>query len=1201
MHKIKHSLDKLIKLKPSLVELLTMASLVLFFVKQWLNPFPQYGGDWHYVFLDRIKENLRLPQLWDLAENYGGNNAARISLNLLDGMQSILTTAFGFNFKLTEIILWFIPFLVFGLLGSFLLAKKLFKSRIAAAVAAFFYTINTYTLTLFAEAGHINILVAYSTIPFIVYSLILVLEQPKFKHIFFYLIFLSICFSYDLRIAYVSIFAQLVFVIYYLVAHHSKRYLLSRSKAFVLTVLTFILINLFWIVPIIITPKDNIIAQGYDKPFWVYNLSYQNFWNGIFPQHPFWNYNGISYFHINNIQPEFYILTAVLILGITLARRHKQKALLVPLFTIWFLGTMLVSGSNAPFGPLYIWLFEHFPGFFMFREPQKFYALVFLPYSLLLGLAVERIGSRLSKKSYILNVVFKIALTALFIATLWPAFAGKLNHNFISRDVPLYAQEITDLNTQNKEFYRTLWIPQFSKAAYKTDQNPRLDYGMAFDTFFPNTTDADKAFDYINTAEFEYLLQKSSVRYIVLTEEEEVSKWFKADDYKKMKSALDQSKYLKKIDSQDYSIYEYKGYSEFVYATDNALITNYTFLDDKSLNKLELKPKQTILSTIDLNNYEVFQKSSVYLNLNDINHIKTIEPGKFTSSNDLKLNSSAQIYKLSGYNYYNVSVNKDQLVFTPVADAVNEQNNSGTLTLELKTAFAFDPKMSYILAIGDQQYKLSDKIENVMIANDLHDEIKIYQQDTSILHEDFSTSKVLNIGNCRNENHKTLEENGILYKYQDNALKLSANTNLACIFFDFNTTNETKLIELSIDYKNYTGDLPQLCFYNYTLDKCTVKESLYDAVKDKFQTSTYRLPLLDNQTKYGLYIYADGGSQKTENYYDNILISGYKLALDTKLTTQKTGATQQAGVYNYDSQPTLTITHPIISPLIIPNNSFEDNINYAANVKDCNNADKSDLNTNAIKAQQVSPGTDSQSALALSGKNHMACYDLLLGKLSKNYQYIFTLDYFANLNTMTRICIFNTETQKCEENKVYAITNNWENVKFTFTPSQNSYYQIYLYSFSTNSDGNYYQSNFDNLQLYRLPKDFINSYLLFSDNTKGQKTQVPDLTYEVISPTEIKVNVRHAVNPYFLNLSTTYSSGWNITSSSAPFSATHLKSNTYMNSWLINTTGDYTINISFSNQKWENLAIFISISVFSAISLILILQALERPKSAKEV
>ena len=35
-----------------------MASILLFFVQQWIKPFAQYGGDWHYVFLDTLSRGI---------------------------------------------------------------------------------------------------------------------------------------------------------------------------------------------------------------------------------------------------------------------------------------------------------------------------------------------------------------------------------------------------------------------------------------------------------------------------------------------------------------------------------------------------------------------------------------------------------------------------------------------------------------------------------------------------------------------------------------------------------------------------------------------------------------------------------------------------------------------------------------------------------------------------------------------------------------------------------------------------------------------------------------------------------------------------------------------------------------------------------------------------------------------------------------
>ena len=55
------------------------------------------------------------------------------------------------------------------------------------------------------------------------------------------------------------------------------------------------------------------------------------------------------------------------------------------------LGVFLAKGSNEPFGQIYIWLFEHIPGFVMFRDPTKWYMLIAVSYSVLIPYSIYKI------------------------------------------------------------------------------------------------------------------------------------------------------------------------------------------------------------------------------------------------------------------------------------------------------------------------------------------------------------------------------------------------------------------------------------------------------------------------------------------------------------------------------------------------------------------------------------------------------------------------------------------------------------------------------------------------------------------------------------------------------------------------------------------------------------------------------------------
>jgi hypothetical protein len=1213
MSKLNTALKKIIEKRPGLINLLTLASIFLLFVRNWLSPQPQYGGDWHYIFTKRIIENLHLPNLWSFAENLGSSNAGKVGLNMLDALQSYLYDLFGFEFKQSEIILWFAPYLFFSTVGMYLLSQKFFKSKLATSIAVFFYTFNTYTLTIFSDAGHSNILVSYSLLPFVLVSLFNLFEKPNLSKAIIYVLFFSLTFIYDFRIGYIGSFIQAIFIIRELIFNRKNKYWVDNIIWLYISMAMFIIVNVFWILPIIITPKDSILLEGYDKAIWVYRLSFQTIFNGIFPQHPFWGGDGVSYFVTNPISPIFVILTILLVIGIVITARSATKSVkgnVILLTVLWIAGSIMISGSNFPFGSIYIWLFEHFPGFFMFREPQKFYILVLLPYSLLLGYSINAIFIYLKKQEAVLPQVFKYVVLIILTFSIFPAFQGLLNNNAVNRDIPPYANKIAELNDSTDEFYRVLWIPQLSKASYQTESHPRLDYESNFKTFFGPNEDIDTMIDFIGKDEFEYFLQKTSSKYVVITEESEISKWYKAEQYERILKYLDSAKFLTKLDATDVNIYEYKKYDTLIYATDNAMLTNYNFLNETPLNKFNLDSNQIILDSEKIEEVNVIENSSAFLNMNSMSSIDTVQKGVFTSDFFSTLSTNSQIKKLTTFTYYSMSFirnsdGKFNIIFTPISEKINGVNSTSQTNLSINTSLQINTSNNYLITIANQTIYIKGSditngkvFTNIPINNDLKDEISIYVQKDSIIANDFSKQQTLDLGDCRNENHTTLEQNGIAYLYENQSVKVSAKTHQACLLFPFKLNKEIDKYSILLDYKNIRGDKPQICIYDETTSKCVVKESLLDANANNFSTVNYILNTRKEDSKFGLYIYTDAQNERAENIFDNLYVSGFVLQDKRNLINSVASDTQSQSTYSYNPLDQLTIENPLIDVIPVDNKSFEALIKYQDLVKDCNNVNKTNLSENMITGEQVNDSTDGQFGLKLSGINHIACINLSLGKLSEKYQYIFNIDFKSAAETITRVCIFNSSTQICEVNKVYDTNISWINKKITFTPNFDSNYEVYLYSYHTKGDANPYFTILDNLNLFQLPKDFIDSYLLVAKD-KPQTNSYPDIKYTFISPTKLTVDVKNAVAPYFLNFSTTFSEGWQITSTENIQPLAHIKSNSYMNTWLIDKTGNYQLIIEFKNQKISDIATLIS-TIFSIVLIAYVVGSKIKPKKHKQ-
>ena len=105
----------------------------------------------------------------------------------------------------------------------------------------------------------------------------------------------------------------------------------------------------------------------------------------------------------------------------------------------------------------------------------------------------------------------------------------------------------------------------------------------------------------------------------------------------------------------------------------------------------------------------------------------------------------------------------------------------------------------------------------------------------------------------------------------------------------------------------------------------------------------------------------------------------------------------------------------------------------------------------------------------------------------------------------------------------------------------------------------------------------------------------PTVTFNQVSPTEIKVSVRQASRPFLLKLAQAYNPFWKISIDGVGADqppVPHLELDGYANGWYLDRTGDYDLTLKYSLQDYFRGAIIISL----AISLFAIIYGLVRSK-----
>lgn len=486
-------------------------SVVIFLYRNFFLPLPMSSGDWLYLYPEAIKQSVPLFS-WDPYLNGGMGNSVLDRLWLDVYARFVLEAANIIPWHFFEKLFWFIPYISLTFLSAFMLAKKV---GIASPwISGLIYSTNSYIL-LAISGGQLGIMAAYSILPFVVLQLLNLIETQSLKRLLLFSLPLAFLIMLDLRVGYIFLVIQAVvsMVILFL----SKNLFLKLLPFFLSSIVIVLLIHSYWIFPIIFTgnnPVDN-LSDAHTSIDAVNFFSFAKFENAISLLHPYWPENifGKTEF----LRPEFLLVPILALMGLIGIKREnkKKRSTLLTFALLAIIGVFLAKGSNEPFGIVYQFIFQLFPGFVMFRDPSKWYILVALSYSILIPYSLYNISQKINfKKLQITFTVVALIFLGVWCFLIRESLFGNVKGTFASAGIPIEYQKLYEYIKNDKSFYRTFWIPGAPTYGYTSINNPAIHANYFYNIFSPIEI-AEK----LNSAEAENLLRESSVRYVIIPED----------------------------------------------------------------------------------------------------------------------------------------------------------------------------------------------------------------------------------------------------------------------------------------------------------------------------------------------------------------------------------------------------------------------------------------------------------------------------------------------------------------------------------------------------------------------------------------------------------------------------------------------------------------------------------------------------------
>lgn len=553
------------KIKQHLLPIGILIFISLFVHHIWFfNLSPITYGDWLVDSLEKTRGYFSWPNIWFSDSGLGGLNFGVSFWPFLFISGALAKLNVDINLIERLVYLWPIALLI--PISMYLLSYYIFRSKIAAFISALVFEFNTYIIIL--KGGHLTLLMAMTLTPAFLLFFIKTLNEKKLLHVLITSFFGFIISFYEFRIFYLVCWLTFFYTIYHLI-------IIEKIKNF----RQIIKIAFFSGVPIILILLLNayfLLGMYGSKSLVGNSIFNRTLFGGWYIKltktmaifHFGWNGGKMIPWKIEPMQWQFFLVPILAFLGSVVGKKNK----FVPFFTfIGLLGIFLTKQNTPPFPDIYQWLFDHVPGFNAFRESGKFFLYITISYSILIGTFIDWLWQKAKNKKQIAIAFSLTVLTSLlFLWNTKPLITGEFGTLFVRREIPNDYLVVKDFLSKQKEYFRTLWIPQPSRWSFRLNNIPLMSYGsLSNGDWLPFTGLINK----INMRNFaNQLFDLTSIKYVFIPLEDKANDDNFFQDMGKRRVFIDQIDklpYLKKISigTKEIIAYENKDYRPHIYLT----------------------------------------------------------------------------------------------------------------------------------------------------------------------------------------------------------------------------------------------------------------------------------------------------------------------------------------------------------------------------------------------------------------------------------------------------------------------------------------------------------------------------------------------------------------------------------------------------------------------------------------------------------
>ncbi|MGB4758468.1 MAG: hypothetical protein WBP26_00245 [Candidatus Saccharimonadales bacterium] len=1187
--------------------LLLLACGVLIYWR-WFNFAIFSYGDWYYRFVPNLVELLQ-PTIWFNSIGIGTINELAWRSPLDFAFAIFSQVGAGLNVSEKFFIMW--PLAMLSLVAPYLLVVQLVKNKAAAFLAALFYATNTYFLTINSQ-GHQLLVLGFNLLTLALAVFLKGLADNKLVYFILTALLLFMAGASDFRVWYIGMFLIIAFLIFF----WPKEIYQKEKKKFATNLLLFFGIIFGLELYSLVSLGMSFSSQSGEAILGrsLFGSQYWNLPSAMTLDHPFWTGQDTSWFQVHPVNIYYWLIPLIAFSAFLIVKLKNKMVLFFG--TMAVLGILLSKQISEPLANIYPFLFENFPGFSAFREATKFYYLILIGYMALIAIVFAKLyekKAQLKPKQKLALHALTLAVVSLCIFNALPYITGSIQKITSPRQVPFdYALLEKQLSqTEQKEYFKTLWVPAQSRWSYYDTNHPRITAAnlMSIDASVKGRridvpTQRD-ILDLIESKKFKDYLHAASVKYVVVPIRDIANQndfyAFYGDSRQPYVNALSAVPTLKKVEAfKDLAVFENLQYTKGAYAFNNLYKLNVT--------------SSAFDSTYD------FLSSAIENNPNFTTEVSPSSPSAevddvFSDLQPKELEGERIMRNVPGNSTIYLNHSKANYSYTVSGNTLNlQKTNFKTLTtnstLEIQ---ANDP-----LTISSTT--LSNTNSYYLLANNKLSPIDPAEQARNFGKIDGS-AKIVSVNNQNLLKNGSFEEGPWQQSvsdcdaYDDNpSLKMNLNTtggSQGSNYIDFwalrhQACTKSSLIHIPkggdfVLSFNYKAPFQDQLAYRIISDKSPSKPTFFriDSQVGGWRTvrQLVHLPHDDQNISIELLGLPPGvfslNSRKTS--FDNVSLSS--AIVSEYQNTENTSSYERVE----DSQSISNITNISYAPEYSPENliknpSLEDGL-WQQEVGDCNNYDDNAHIGMRLSKTKASHG---QASLELKAKTHVACTGPSSIPVTEGRTYLVNFKYASPNKSSAKYYIQFNDSDRTALSETLKTTNEWQGFyRVIRAPIGSNTMEIKVHAISDESGKTQAVNLYDEFGIYEVPDIFEQVYYVAK---KGSTSTLPKkVGYNIVSPTKREILVSSARDPFYISFSDAYHAGW-IINGAAEVNKTHFKNNGVFNAWYINpgqlcsqaticqqnSDGTYDIRIvavftpqrPFQISAWISLVTFILCSSF---------------------